>query len=430
MARTVLGLRHAALLSLALSLFVAAPLVAQEAKPGSGKLDGIAVSGSTKFRSDQIAPATGLKAGQPVTREDIQRGADALANLGPFSNVQYRFSTTDTGVRVEYQVTDAPALPVLFDNFPWFTDSEIVALIKSSVPLFDGTAPERGSILDDMANALSRQLVAHGTVANVSHELVTLPDVGRQFVVFHAEGVSLNVKSIEFSDPLASNDRAIQDRLPDLVGKPFSRSAIRLFELEQVRPVYLAHSFLRVAFGEISTQVEGNNVVVRAPIDAGPAFTWNGATWIGNTTVPSSDLDKLVELNVGGSADGLKIEATWESVRHAFERHGYLDVALDPVPAYNDAVKRVGYSVKITEGTQYRMGKLVLTGLSMEGERRLRAAWKIPAGSVFDQGVYEQFLDTGIKEAFQGLPVHYEKIGRFLQKDSAAGKIDVLLDFQ
>jgi len=72
----------------------------------------------------------------------------------------------------------------------------------------------------------------------------------------------------------------------------------------------------------------------------------------------------------------------------------------------------------------------VLTGLSVDGERRVRAAWKIPAGAVFDKSAYETFVSSGIQQAFAGLPFHYEKIGRFLQQDPQKAIVDVLLDFQ
>ena len=117
-------------------------------------------------------------------------------------------------------------------------------------------------------------------------------------------------------------------------------------------------------------------------------------------------------------------------MRDLFGRLGFLDLKLDAVPQFDDAAKGVSYVVTITEGPQYRMGNLVISGLSVEGERRIRDAWKIPQGSLFDQVGYEEFLDTGVKEAFKGLPVHYDKIGRFLQEDAKAGTVDVLLDFQ
>jgi outer membrane protein assembly factor BamA len=194
--------------------------------------------------------------------------------------------------------------------------------------------------------------------------------------------------------------------------------------------VYLAHAFLNVKFDDPAVRVEANKVVVQAPIDRGPAFTWNGVTWSGNDAIPSADLNKLVDLNPGASADGMKIQTTWESVRSAFEKLGYLDVALAPAPHFDDATKQASYNVKVTEGPQYHMGNLVLSGLSMEGERRLRAAWKIAPGAVFDESTYQNFLDSGIKEAFVGLPIHYQTIQKFLDKHPTEGKINVMLNFE
>lgn len=422
-----LFLPFAAAVLLAIS---ASPSRGQNDQSGSGRLAAIRVSGSRKFRSEQIAPATGLKPGEQVTRDDIQRGADTLANVGPFANVQYRFATTASGVEIQYEVTDAPTVPILFDNFAWFTDEQLIAGIKSSVPLFDGTTPERGTILDDVSNALVRQLQAHGITANVTHALVTLPWNDEKVQQFRVEGPAPTVQSVQFSDSLANTSRAISDRVGDLVGKPFSRSAVQTFEFEQVRPVYLALGFLRVKFGEPSTEINGNKVVVKAPVETGPPFIWNGVEWNGNQAVPPAELTKLIEEVPGGPADGMKIQGSWENVRNAFARLGYLDVRLYPVPDFDEAAKRVKYEVKITEGPQYHMGNLVLTGLSMEGERRIRSAWKIAPGAVFDDGAYQEFIDSGIQQAFAGLPVHYQKIGKFLEKHPADSKIDVMLDFQ
>jgi outer membrane protein assembly factor BamA len=409
----------------------------QNTQSGAGRLESITVTGSTRFPSGQVALATRLTIGQTVTKNDIQQAADRLAQLGPFTNVQYHFSTAEGGVKIEYQVTDGPVLPVLFDNFPWLADQELISGLRTSVPLFDGTAPEHGTILDDMSIALEELLSKRGVNAHVTHDVVIGSGGVQRLAQFRVEGADVIIEAAEFSDALAKSDRGIQDRLSDLIGKPFSRTTIELFELEQVRPVYLAHAFLRVQFGPAGARFAGNansvspnRVVVTVPIDPGPRFTWGSVTWSGNAAVPSTVLNGLVDLKTDESADGMKIDATWERVRAAFSQRGYLDVNLTPVPQFDDVAKRVAYAVSITEGQQYHMGELVLTGLSLEGERRIRAAWSIAQGAAFNEGVYEEFLDSGIKRALAGLPVHYEKIGRFLQKDSKTGKVDVLLDFQ
>jgi outer membrane protein assembly factor BamA len=142
------------------------------------------------------------------------------------------------------------------------------------------------------------------------------------------------------------------------------------------------------------------------------------------------DLDTAIPLHPGDAANGMRIEAGWDAVRELYMRRGYLDVDVKPVPKFDDAGAKVTYSVSLTEGPQYHMGKLVMSGLSIDGESRARAAWKLSPGVVFDESVYEEFLSDGIKQAFSGYPFHYEKIGRFLQKDPASGTVDVMLDFQ
>ncbi|HEX4001491.1 MAG TPA: POTRA domain-containing protein [Candidatus Acidoferrales bacterium] len=412
----------------ALIVFALAP-AGSAAQEGSSRLDSLQVTGSARFTSAQLAPATGLQVGSQVTRDDLQKAANTLAQLGSFSTVNYRFSSGDAGVHVEYQVTDGPEIPVSFDNFPGFTDDELKAAIKSGGVLFDGQAPEHGAILDDISDALAKAIAARGMNFAVSHSVVIEPS-GDKVQQFHIEGGAIKIASIDFSDALAQSDPGIHARMGDIVGRPFSHSAIDLFEFEQVRPVYLTHAFLQVHFDSPETKFANGAVDVVVRVVPGPAFTWGGVTWTGNTAVGVLDLDTAIPLHAGAPANGMKIEAGWEAAREVYMRDGYLDVDFKPVPKFDSAGAKVTYSVAVTEGPQYHMGKLVLSGLSIDGESRARAAWRIPPGAVFDEHVYEEFLSSGIQQAFSGFPFHYEKIGRFLQKNPASDTVDVMLDFQ
>lgn len=422
-------------LLLCAALFLLAPARPQQpADSANGKLASVSISGSKRYASQLIAPETGLSAGSNITKADLQNGADRLAQLGLFSNVQYRYATEDAGVRAEYQVTDAATLPVWFDNFPWFSDAEISAALKRDVPLFDGTAPEAGSILHELTGALERLLATRGVNAGVSNEAGPAPVTGVRVQQFHVDGAAANIVAVEFSDALAKSERGIQQRLDDVVGRPYSRTLVDLFEFEQVRPVYLSHGFLHVKFGEPSARVTGAGtaakVTVIAPVDPGPAFAWGGVTWTGNSAVSTSILNTSVPLKPGDPVDGMKLETMWDAARDEYAKAGYLDMTLTPNAQFDESARRVSFNVAISEGRQYRMGKLVLTGLSIEGERRIRAAWGIAPGAAFNKDIYEEFVDKGIKQAFLGLPFHYEKVGRFLQQDPDKGLVDVMLDFQ
>jgi outer membrane protein assembly factor BamA len=416
-------------------LFVILTASAQQSdNSGNGKLASVKITGSAKYRSEQIVPATGLAPGTTINQGDLQRAADRLAQVGLFANVQYRFASDDAGVHVEFQVGDAPTVPAWFDNFPWFSDDELTAALKRDVPLFDGSVPPRGAILDQMSDALEALLRTHGVRSTVTHTLGPAPVTDVQVQQFRVENAGVNVGAIEFGDPLAQSDRGIQVRLQDVVGKPYSRTVIELFEFEQVRPVYLSKAFLRVHFGAPNVRITGSGgdarVTVVAPIESGPAYAWGGVTWSGNTVDTSAELNGIVTLRPGDPADGMRLEKFWDAVREEYTHLGYLDVNLTPTPQFDEFAKRVAYSVAIAEGPQYHMGKLILTGLSVEGERRLRAAWGIAEGAVFNKEIYERFSESGIKDAFAGLPFHYEKLGRFLQQDPAKATVDVLFDFQ
>jgi outer membrane protein assembly factor BamA len=397
---------------------------------GKGRLAEIHATGSSKFDSEQIIAATGLHVGAEVGRDDFQQVADKLAKCGRFSNVQYRYGDAEAGVHADFQVTDAPSVPVWFDNFPWFTDDELIAALKTSVPLFDGTAPEGGSLLDDISDALQLQIGKLGVHNTVSHALITAPGGDQRIQQFQVDDENLSIASLEFSDPLAQNDRGLHSRMSDIVRGKYSRTALALFEIEQVRPVYISHGYIRVQFGTPSTKVIGSSVSIAAPIDPGPVFTWHSPTWTGATIFGPLSLATMIPLHDGDVADGMKMEQGWQVVSDEYAERGYLDVKLSPVPHFDETAKTVTYAVAITEGSQYHMGKLVLTGLSVEGEKRIRDAWKIPEGAVFNRAAYEDFIRKGIKDAFSGVPFHYEKIGRFLQEDSKNATVDVLIDFQ
>ena len=418
----------------ALAIFSACAAAPQT---GNSHLDAIEVTGSSRFSSKQIAEAVGLRAGATINRDTLQQAADKLSALGAFSTVRYHFNTVVTGVKVTYEVTDAPALPVSFDNFPWFSDDELSAALKSSVILFDGSAPATGTLVDSMDVALAKFLDAKGIHAQVTHRPTPLPDREGQAQQFHVEEAAITVQSVEFSDALANSDHHIQDRLPDLIGQPYSRSKIEIFEFEQVRPTYLTRGYLKVKFVSPiakfptppSNPLSGA-VTVTAQIEPGPAYKWAGVTWNGNSGVSNADLDSVVQILKGDLADGNQVQAVWERALAKYQQYGFLSVDLKPTPHFDDGTGNVSYTVEVTEGPQYHMRNLVLTGLSVEGERRIRRAFPIPQDALFDKSAYDIFAQKGMAAAFAGLPVHYDKIGRFLQLDPPNAKVDVLLDFQ
>jgi len=403
----------------------------------TGKVAKIEIRGTTRYSPDVIAAAAGLNLGDTVGREDLQAAADRLAQLGPFHGVRYSFSSKGEEVAVEFQVEEAPAFPVSFDNFPWFTDDEILESLRAALPLFDGKAPDDGTMLPAMDALLERMLKERGVAARVEHALIGSPGDEGMIQQFRVVGPALKIERVEFGHALAAENRRVQEMLHTLVGKPFSRFAMQMFLQEHVRPAYLSRGHLRVEFGRPRARFTGDpnkplgdSVLAIVPIEPGPVYSWGGAAWAGNTVFPTATLEEWLALPAGETADGLKIAAALDRVRNEYGRRGHLDLKLEAEPQFDDASPVVRYRIRLEEGRQYRMGRLVITGLSVPAERRLTAAWKISPGQVFDRVYFDEFLATGIRQAFADTVVHYDTVGHWLRTNAENRTVDVLLDFR
>lgn len=411
-----------------------------QAPPASAKISEIKVTGTARFTSDQIAAAIGLKVGDTVGKTEVQAAADRLAALGNFAAVNYHFTTDARGLHIFFEVQEAPTVPVVFDNFPWFTDDELSAAIRQAIGSFDGTAPEQGAILDVMAGAIEKLLPTRGVHGKVIHLLTGHPDGPGDVVQFSVTGAPTRLQVVEFTDSLPTKSVDVTARMSDVTGHAFSRMALSVFAFEVVRPVYLSAGFLKVSFGRpVATLIPApdnpKEMVVRAsiPVTTGAQYTFAGVTWSGNAAYSPTALYSMVHIAPGTVADGNKLQATWQAIAREYSHVGYLDATLDAKASFDDAAARVSYAVTVSEGSQYRMGEMVITGLSLDGERKLRQAWIIASGAIFDEMYFEAFVKRIAKptaEVFGNLPVHYDKVGDLIQRDEQNHTVKVLIDFQ
>jgi len=422
-----------------LQLLFPALLQAQAPAPAesTAKVASVKITGTKRFAEDELARKIGLAPGTLVNREQIQAAADRLSGLGWFSDVNYKFKTTPKGVEVDFTLHDAPSAPLWFDNFPWFTDAELGDAIRAAGVPYDGTAPEGGTALDAMREAVAGLLKARHIPGEVEGDMVQAPEAEGMVERFRVTGAELPVVAVEFSDALARNDEGISHVLNSLTGKPYSRYALVIFLMEQVRPAYTSRGYLHVRFGEPTALFAGdptkplaNEVTVRVPIERGVQYHWGGITWSGLIVLTEEMREDLLGMIHGEPADGMKLEAGWQRVAREYRRRGYLDVKVNPELQYSDAEARVTCAVDIVAGSQYRMGKLVLTGLSLAAERTLLANWKLARGDIFDQIYYEDFVNDGARKLFQNTPVHFLKIGHLLRPNRETKTVEVLLDFQ
>jgi outer membrane protein insertion porin family len=429
--------RRFRLFPLSLLLFLALPacVLAQ-----TGTLKEIHTEGLKTLTEAQVALLSGLTTGSQISRSDLQDAANLLLRSGLFEKVDYKFDTHNDSVVLTFHVKESPRLPVAYDNFPWFSDSELTDAIKKALPFYDGTLPEGGTVVDLAGNAIASFLDAHGLKAEVEHFVLSNPLIDSSEQQFQLQGVTQRVASIDFSDPTLKENKAVQQHLPEIRGKPYSRLAIDVFLAEAIRPIYLQMGYLRAKIGPVEVVLSGNpsqkfpeDLQVRVSCAPGAVYHFKDAEWKGNNALSSETLKRSLGLNPGDVADGMKIEGGWDRVREDYGHLGYLEAKVAPVPTYDEQARTVSYVVDIAEGKQFHYHDMTITGMSVSGEKMIREAWPLQAGAVMDKTAFEQFLlqlENHRETIFKDLPVHYDSVGHWLQPNSDGQTVDVLLDFK
>jgi hypothetical protein len=428
-------------LLLTASLACAWCLSAQTAvDPGTAELREIHSDGQKVLTEAQVAALAGLQQGAQVGRADLQSAADKLVSSGLFSTVKYDFKTRNDGVSLSFHVAESPRVPAYYDNFPWFGESELNDAIRAQLPFFNGTLPEDGYVIEVAARAIHALLETHHLDLRVQHQVTANPLSEGNVQQFFVEGAGLRIAGLSFSDATLAANPAVEKHLTEIVGKPYSRMAIDVFLSEQIRPLYLKQGYLEVQLGPPEVRLTGSpteklpeEIPVFVPVRTGAVYRFARAGWSGNNIISTISLDTFFGLKPDAVADGMQVEAGFDRVREEYGRRGYLDATVRPKTTFDEAAHTVSYQVAITEGAQYHMGGWVITGLSVNGQQRIRTTFPLASGDIFDKGKYEDFLiqlQNHSKDILGDLPIHYENVGHWLRPDADRGTVDVLLDFK
>jgi len=430
-------IRRAPLFFAILFAFLVSPLVHAQ----TATLREVRVEGQKHLAEEQIASLTGLARGAQVGRKELQDAGDALVRTGLFAKVNFKYDTHNDSLVVTFHVEENQRLPVSYDNFPWYSDSELNDAVRKELPFYDGHLPQAGQVVERAAAVLKAFVGARDPQVEITHQVVLSPLSEGSEQQFTVEGPALKISKLEFSDPKLTEDRVVRAHIGEIAGKPYSRMTINVFLAEQIRPIYQQQGFLQAKIGPAEVRLSGNpnqqkleeEIPVFVPCVPGAIYRWKGAEWKGNAAISSITLTNVLGMKAGDVANGQAIEGAWERVREEYGQRGYLEARVTPVAAYDDAAHTTSYEVSIVEGPIFRYGSMTISGMSLAGERMIQEAWSLKPGDVFDKKVFEDFLirlDSHRETIFKDLPVHYDTVGHFLQTDEEKRTVEVLLDFK
>ena len=99
------------------------------------ELGAIEVAGARRYTADEIRKVSGLEVGKRITIADLDAATKRMAGTGLFKTVGYHYEDRNGQRIATFEIEEADwTIPVVFDNFVWFTDAEIIASVRETVP--------------------------------------------------------------------------------------------------------------------------------------------------------------------------------------------------------------------------------------------------------------------------------------------------------
>jgi outer membrane protein assembly factor BamA len=377
-----------------LVLFIACLLPAMAGAADHFNLARIVVTGSQRYREDDVVRATGLAVSTQVTADDLQNAANRLGNSGAFASVQFLFKPVvgGKGVEADFQVTDAEKyLPAVFENFVWFSDQELQAAVHQAVPLFKGELPSSGSMSDDVSVALAKFLASKGLPSEISYIMSANFGGPPTAYKFKVAGANLKIRDVVLTNATHLAPEQLAKAVEPLKGTEYLRSDVAVVLEKNLSPIYQQRGYLKFAINDIKPKVDDKSqVTIETTLSEGEQYRLGGVSWSGNTLISSDELAKRITLKPGSPVDALQLDRDLSQVRKLYGKFGREAVIIKPVPAFvNDTVN---YAFQVTEGDLYHMGKLEIQGVESEQAHKLEQVWKLAEGAPYDATYVHEFI--------------------------------------
>jgi outer membrane protein assembly factor BamA len=420
-------------------IFSAAPASFQQPDPSyRPRLTGVIVEGQQRYKESTIIVASGLVVDKPTSLQDIATAANRLATLGIFKKVRYQYSNTPDEISVLFHVDEETnLLPCVLDNFVWFSDAELIADLREHVPFFDMVLPPVGDIIGQVRAELARFLVAKNIPAQVDYVGYT-PGIGLPISqhIFMATGLDLPIRAVHFSGaqdkflgPLTAASR-------ELMQQDYSRLTTIQYAHATLLPVYLEKGYLRADFGEPkiesvtpSKKIATLDISILIPVIEGRIYRWNGAQWHGVQAVSPDKLTEGLGQRVGDPANLIKFNRGLDAARAIYEKSGYLEAEFAVKKIFEESDGSVSFDIGVTEGIQFRMGELEITGLLGNAAEGFRKAWKLKRGDVFDGSYPAEYLAKEVPPRLSRLGFKMASARESRKLDHENHRVDVTLNF-
>jgi len=381
--------------SVALLLLCSLPLLTQKNAPPKA----IRFQGAPQYTQQELLAAAGLKPDARLNLREVKAHAKQLTDTGLFEEVKF---TSDSKTLLFTLTPSRQLFPLHLDNVPLTPGKELDAKLHERFPLYRGLLPANGSLLEGIRQSVEEMLAAKSVKATVKAALTSgLGPHKITAIDFTVVSPAVHIGRIQ----LAGISSAMQAKASLLASGQTGNS----FDTENTA-IGLQHAFedlykdqgyaavqVDVAQGDPSIVSDQSvDIPYTVTIKEGSIYKLGTIDFPAGAPVARSEVEKILSKYPTGS--GRPLDLFLLAVRDAYHARGYLDCSIVSHPSFNEAAHIVNYGLEITPGAQYRFASVKFDGAPDAMVARLKLAWKMAPGDVFDESYVSNFAASAQKK--------------------------------
>jgi outer membrane protein insertion porin family len=374
------------------------------APPDTFPLRAIHIRGNKNLPEARILSVTGLVVNQKVGKPELDAAKDRLIATGMFETVAFQFEPAPDGdcCVANFDVNEITNLfPIQFENIPE-PAADIVAFLKSKVPLYSPTLPGTTQVIDFYARQVEQFLASRNHAGKVLGSLVQTAK-NEYKITFRSNESLPAISNVTFTGNKVISSIKLQNAMNDVAfGQPYTRDGFNLLLDNQIRPLYDALGMIRVKFYNFTTEPDTRvkGIIVHVTVDEGGVYK------LDKVTITGADRDYVntSRIRAGAIVNFDEIKEGLARVTAQLRKEGYMHAEGDTDRKIDDEAKTVSVNLVIDKGEKYTFGKLDIQGLDLNGEPAVRKIWGVGEGKPFNSLYPQYFLDRVREDGmFDGL---------------------------
>jgi outer membrane protein assembly factor BamA len=352
----------------------------------------IRFQGAPQYSQEELLAATGLKPETRLSANEVKARAKQLNDTGLFAVVKF---TTDSKGLLFTLTPAAQLFPIHLDNLPLKPGKELDEQLHQRFPLYHGLVPASGTMTEGIRQSFEQMLAAEGLKATVKAEVTS--GLGPNKVTamnFTIAAPTVRIGAIQLAGVSAAMQAKVNALVAGQTGNGFDteNSAIGIEHAFEDLYQDQGYAAVAVAVTQAAPAMAADQAIeipYAVAIKEGGVYKLGTIDYPGDALVARAEVQKVLAKYPAGS--GRPLDLFLLAVRDAYHAHGYLDCAVTPHAAFNEATHIVNYSVEIAPGAIYQMGAVAFDGAPDAMAQRLTRLWTLAPGASFDESYVAGF---------------------------------------